>query len=74
MAAVDGGNTTTNQKLVPAAEKTREKAHDRDGTCVGGILQRTTMAIKKQAENGQMTLMGKYHNLDSGHVRFFRLR
>ena len=38
MAAVDGGNTTTNQKLVPAMEKTLEKARDRDGTCVGGIL------------------------------------
>ena len=38
MAAVDGGNTTTNQKLILAAEKTLEKACDRDGTGVGGIL------------------------------------
>ena len=38
MAAVDGGNTTTNQKLVLAAEKTQEKARDRDSTCVGGVL------------------------------------
>ncbi len=38
MAAVDGGNTTTNQKSVPAAEETLKKARDRDGTCVGGIL------------------------------------
>ncbi len=38
MAAVDGENTSTNQKSVPSVEETLEKARDRDGTCVGGIL------------------------------------
>ena len=50
MAAVDGENTTTNQKLVPAAEKTLENARDRDGTYVGGILLRLGRRTERQKQ------------------------
>jgi hypothetical protein len=38
VAAVQYGDTTTNQKLVLAVGGTSGKALDHGGTCVGGVL------------------------------------